>query len=157
MSGKKVVTAYDKAIRYLSQVEYIDEMIGEKQDMIDSLRSSITGTSACSDNERVQTSPKDRLSETCAKIVDLYEQLNDDIDKLVDLKAEVIREVDQYVDDLKQRRVLYLRYLKYMPMPSIAKEMHISERTAYRLHNEAVQKLSKKFKACQKVAESGRE
>ena len=41
------------------------------------------------------------LGETCAKIVDLCEQLNKDIDSFVDMKAEVIQTIDQYVDDLK--------------------------------------------------------
>lgn len=97
---KKRVTPYEKAVNYLSQIEYIEEMIGEKQDIIDSLRSSITGTSASTESERVQTSPKDRLGETCAKIVDLCEQLNRDIDSFVDMKAEVIQTIDQYVDDV---------------------------------------------------------
>lgn len=145
--GKSAVTLYDRTVKYLSQIVYIDEMIGEKQDIIDSLRSSITGTSASTESERVQTSPKDRLGETCAKIVDLCEQLNKDIDSFVDMKAEVIQTIDQYVDDLKQRRLLYLRYLKFMPMQSAARELRVSGRTAYRLHNEAVSKIAVKFKS----------
>ena len=142
---KKRVTPYEKAVNYLSQIEYIEEMIGEKQDIIDSLRSSITGTSASTESERVQTSPKDRLGETCAKIVDLCEQLNRDIDSFVDMKAEVIQTVDQYVDDLKERRLLYLRYLKFIPIESCAKELRISRATAYNFHKAAMQKIARKF------------
>lgn len=142
---KKRVTPYEKAANYLSQIEYIEEMIGEKQDIIDSLRSSITGTSASTESERVQTSPKDRLGETCAKIVDLCEQLNRDIDSFVDMKAEVIQTIDQYVDDLKERRLLYLRYLKFIPIESCAKELRISRATAYNFHKAAMQKIARKF------------
>lgn len=142
---KKKVTPYEKAVNYLSQIEYIEEMIGEKQDIIDSLRSSITGTSASTESERVQTSPKDRLGETCAKIVDLCEQLNRDIDSFVDMKAEVIQTIDQYVDDLKERRLLYLRYLKFIPIGSCAKELRISRATAYNFHKAAMQKIARKF------------
>lgn len=142
---KKRVTPYEKAVNYLSQIEYIEEMIGEKQDIIDSLRSSITGTSASTESERVQTSPKDRLGETCAKIVDLCEQLNKDIDFFVDMKAEVIQTIDQYVDDLKERRLLYLRYLKFIPIESCAKELRISRATAYNFHKAAMQKIARKF------------
>ena len=120
-------------------------MIGEKQDIINSLRSSITGTSASTESERVQTSPKDRLGETCAKIVDLCEQLNKDIDSFVDMKAEVIQTIDQYVDDLKERRLLYLRYLKFIPIESCAKELRISRATAYNFHKAAMQKIARKF------------
>lgn len=142
---KKKLTPYEKAVKYLSQVEEIDMMIGEKQDIIDSLWSSIMGTYTGSESERVQTSPKDRLSETCAKIFDLKEQLNHDIDAFVGKKMEIIQIIDEYIDDLRQRRLLYLRYLKFLPMESCAKEMHISGRTAYRLHNDAIHKISKKF------------
>lgn len=142
---KKRVTPYEKAVNYLSQIEYIEEMIGEKQDIIDSLRSSITGTSASTESERVQTSPKDRLGETCAKIVDLCEQLNRGIDSFVDMKAEVIQTIDQYVDDLKERRLLYLRYLKFIPIESCAKELRISRATAYNFHKAAMQKIARKF------------
>lgn len=141
----KKMTPYEKAVNYLSQIEYIEEMIGEKQDIIDSLRSSITGTSASTESERVQTSPKDRLGETCAKIVDLCEQLNRDIDSFVDMKAEVIQTIDQYVDDLKERRLLYLRYLKFIPIESCAKELRISRATAYNFHKAAMQKIARKF------------
>ena len=143
--GKSAVTLYDRTVKYLSQIEYIDEMIGEKQDIIDSLRSSITGTSASTESERVQTSPKGRLGETCAKIVDLCEQLNKDIDSFVDMKAEVIQTIDQYVDDLKERRLLYLRYLKFIPIESCAKELRISRATAYNFHKAAMQKIARKF------------
>lgn len=142
---KNEITLYGRTVKYLSQVKYINEMIGEKQDIIDSLLSSITGTSASTDNERVQTSPKDRLGETCVKIADLNEQLNKDIDSFVDMKAEVMQTIDQYVDDLRERRLLYLRYLKFMSITESAREMHISERTAYRLHNGAIWKISQKF------------
>lgn len=142
---KKRVTPYEKAVNYLSQIEYIEEMIGEKQDIIDSLRSSITGTSASTESKRVQTSPKDRLGETCAKIVGLCEQLNRDIDSFVDMKAEVIQTIDQYVDDLKERRLLYLRYLKFIPIESCAKELRISRATAYNFHKAAMQKIARKF------------
>lgn len=142
---KKRVTPYEKAVRYLSQVEDIDMMIGEKQDIIDSLRSSITGTSASTEGERVQTSPKDRLGETCAKIVDLCEQLNNDIDAFVDTKKEVMQTIDRYVDNLKQRKLLYMRYLKFMPIESCAKELRISRATAYNFHKAAVYKVARKF------------
>lgn len=142
---KNTVTPYEQAVKYLSQVENIDMMIGEKQDIIDSLRSSITGTSASTESERVQTSPKDRLGETCAKIVDLCEQLNRDIDSFVDMKAEVIQTIDQYVDDLKERRLLYLRYLTFIPIESCAKELRISRATAYNFHKAAMQKIARKF------------
>ena len=144
MSKEK--SLYDQTVHYLSQVQYIDEMISEKQDIIESMRSSITGTSASTEGERVQTSPKDGLGETCVKIVDLCTQMQDDIDRLLEMKAEVIQTIDQYVTDLKARKLLYLRYIKYINIESAAHEMRISRRTAYNLHKAAVISISVKFK-----------
>lgn len=142
---RKRVTPYEQALKYLSQLEDIDMMIGEKQDIIDSLRHSITGTSASTEGERVQTSPKDRLSETCAKIVDLQNQMNDDIDRFIDMKQEVIHTIDMYVDNLKQRKVLYMKYLKYIPIESIGRDLHVSRATAYNMHKQGVYKVARKF------------
>lgn len=144
MSKEK--SSYDQAVYYLTQVQYIDGMINEKKDIIESMRSSITGTSASVEGERVQTSPKDRLGETCVKIVDLCTQMQDDIDKLLEMKAEVIQTIDQYVTDLKARKLLYLRYIKYMSIETAAHEMRLSRRTAYNLHKIAIISISAKFK-----------
>lgn len=145
MPRGKRSTPYERAIRYLSQVEYIDMMISEKQDMIESMRSSVAGTSVRIDNERVQTSPKDRIGETCTEIADLCAQLDSDINNLVSTKAEVMKTIDNYVDNLKEQKLLYMRYLKLMPIESIAKELRISRATAYKLHKSSVYKISQKF------------
>ena len=147
MSKEK--SPYDQAVHYLSQVQYIDEMISEKQDIIESMRSSVTGTSASTEGERVQTSPKDRLGETCVKIVDLCTQMQDDIDRLLEMKGEVIQTIDQYVTDLKARKLLYLRYIKYMSIETVAHEMRMSRATAYKMHKAAVTSISQKFQ-CEK-------
>ena len=147
MSKEK--SPYDQAVHYLSQVQYIDEMISEKQDIIESMRSSVTGTSASTEGERVQTSPKDRLGETCVKIVDLCTQMQDDIDRLLEMKGEVIQTIDQYVTDLKARKLLYLRYIKYMSIETVAHEMRMSSATAYKMHKAAVTSISQKFQ-CEK-------
>lgn len=144
MSKEK--SPYDQAVHYLTQLEYIDDMISEKRDIIESMRSSVTGTSASVEGERVQTSPKDRLGETCVKIVDLCTQMQDDIDRLLEMKGEVIQTIDQYVTDLKAQKLLYLRYIKYMSIETVAHEMRISRRTAYSLHKAAVTDISVKFK-----------
>ena len=146
---KKEKSPYDQAVHYLIQLEYIDDMINEKKDIIESMRSSITGTSASVEGERVQTSPKDRLGETCVKIVDLCTQMQDDIDKLLEMKTEVIQTIDRYVTDLKARKLLYLRYIKYMSIETAAHEMRLSRATAYKMHKAAVISISQKFQ-CEK-------
>ena len=68
------------------------------------------------------------------------------------MKVKVMQAIDVYVDDLKERRLLYLRYLKFMPIETCAKELHISRRTAHNLHRTSIIKLSSKFKNLHKIA-----
>ncbi len=72
--------------------------------------------------------------------------MQDDIDRPLEMKGEVIQTIDQYVTDLKARKLLYLRYIKYMSIETVAHEMRISRRTAYSLHKVAVTDISVKFK-----------
>lgn len=143
--NEKKLTSYERAINYLSQVEYVDGMITEKLHLLDSLRSSLLGKAIQTDGDRVQTCPRDSFGDTCTKICDLETEINGDIDHFVDMKMNVSRTLDQYVDNLKQRQLLYIRYLKFKAIPTAAREMHISERTAYRLHNRGICKVARKF------------
>lgn len=142
---KTRVTPYEKAINYLSRVEDIDQMITEKQEMIDNLRSIASSTSMTLTADKVQTSPGDKVGNICAKIGDLEKEITNNIDYYVDLKADVMRTIDQYVDDLKQRKLLYARYLRFVSIPTAARELHIAERTAYRIHRRGVERVSKRF------------
>jgi hypothetical protein len=138
-------TAYEKAIRYLSQVEDIDLMINEKQEMIDNLWSIASGTSMNLTADKVQTSPGDKIGNITVKLVDLEKEITNDIDNLINLKADVMRTIDRYVDNMKQRKVLYARYLRFQAIQTTARELHVSERTAYRMHVSGVQKVAQRF------------
>ena len=135
-------TPIDKTYRYLYRVKSVDDMIDEKQKQLDYWRSRACGTGLRTDSERVQTSgSKDELGECCAKIVDLCAEINQDIDFLVDLKANVMHTID-LLEDLEERRVLYCRYLRYMEYFKISQEMHVSDKTVFRIHKGAIRHLA---------------
>jgi DNA-directed RNA polymerase specialized sigma subunit len=131
--------AYERAVQYLSNIQHIDNMINIKQEQIDSLRAKAGSAGAAVQGERVQGSgyTEDSLAECCARIADLCEEINRDIDRLADIRIETMRMVDS-LDDLAERRVLYHRYFQYLPFSSIARRMRVSESTVYRLHRRAV-------------------
>lgn len=132
---------YKKAIKYLSQIEYIDDMINVKQQEIDSLRAKATSMQMNTDSERVQSSGcKDKIGDYCSKIVDLCEEINHDIDDFVDKKADMMHTIDK-LENLEERRLLYYRYFQYLPFTKIAQEMNVSESTVYRTHKSAVQNI----------------
>ena len=142
---KKRVTPYEKAINYLSQAEYIDLMITEKREMIDNLRSIASSTSMSLTADKVQTSPGDKIGNITAKIVDLEKELNNDIDNFIDMKADIMRTIDQYVDNLRERRLLYRRYLYFEAVETAARSVGVSRRTGYYMHKNAVYKVARKF------------
>lgn len=134
--------SYEKALRYLSQIENIDHMITKKQEQVDALRSLASSTAMNTDSERVQSSGnKDKLGDCCVKIADLCAEINHDIDLFVDRKADIMHTIDK-LDNLDERMLLYCRYFQYMTFVLIAREMHISERHIYRMHKSAVQHFS---------------
>ena len=134
---------YKETIKYLSQIEYIDCMINEKQSIIDSLRASLTGKGVSTEGDRVQSSPVDAISDTCAKIVDLEREINMDIDRLVDMKAQIMKVIDRSIGDLRCRTLIYMRYVKYQPISACAHQLKVSESAAYGIHRDGIRQISR--------------
>lgn len=126
---------------YLQQIRKCDRMIENKLSEIDSLRGlaeSVTGTWK---EDVVQgCGASDKLGDTVAKIVDLQNEINADIDKLVDLKEEVMKVIDQIDDPFCD--LLYKRYFQFKKWEVIAVEMGYTFRHVTRMHGEALKKVN---------------
>jgi DNA-directed RNA polymerase specialized sigma subunit len=72
-----------------------------------------------------------------AKMIDLEDEINNDIDALVDLKTEIVRLIKK-VEDSELQTVLELRYLCFKTWKQISDEMGYSEQHIYRLHGRAL-------------------
>ena len=85
-----------KAKEFLKNIIHIDMMIDCKLEMIAERRSRLTSVSCATDNERVQTSLKgDKMTDTIAKIMELEELVNNDIDVLVENKKQAREMIEQ--------------------------------------------------------------
>ena len=84
----------------------------------------------------------DRVGRTVAKIVDLEQEINEDIDRLVDIKQETMNLID-LLDDIVMRTVLERRYLLHETWEVIAEKMGYSCRHITRLHTEALAELER--------------
>lgn len=127
---------------YLNQAYKLNRLIECKQKQLDNLKSLSTTLGGCQNNDRVQTSIKpDKISSIIAKIVDLNEEINEDIDRYVDLKREIMQNIDR-LEDGDQIQLLYKRYLEMKPWEYIAVEMDYSIRQIYRIHGEALKKMA---------------
>ena len=80
------------------------------------------------------------MEDIIAKIVDLENEINDDIDKLVDLKAEITTVIKE-VDDPELQSLLEQRYLNFRTWEQIAVDMGYNVRHLYRMHDKALKKV----------------
>ena len=123
---------------YLSQVYRIDQRINSKMAQVMSLRDLLgKATVTLSGTPKAATLNPHSMEDTIAKMVDLENEINEDIDTLVDLKAEITRRIKR-VENTEYQTILELRYLCFKRWEEIAVEMNFSLQHLYRLHEKAV-------------------
>lgn len=137
------MTDIESVKAFLNRVRDADKLIDLKQMRLEELKALSTAVrSPDYSSDRVQTSPTgDALLRIIAKIIDLQEEINADIDRFIDLKAEVMHVIDILPAD--EQEILYGKYFEYKTMPTIAAEIPCSIRNAQRLHRQALEHLSK--------------
>lgn len=123
---------------YLRQLKIASIKIEQKEDELERLKAAAESISANTESERVQTTPRDRISEDVARIMDLKEEINRDIGELLILKNKIINEI-QSLDSPVYIDILYKRYVEYKTLEEIAVEMSYSYRQVLRLHGLALQ------------------
>ncbi|WP_307992274.1 hypothetical protein [uncultured Clostridium sp.] len=126
------------AKEYLSQAYRIDQRINSKLEQIVSLRALATkATSTLSDTPPSGTRNVHSMEDTIAKMVDLENEINLDIDALVNIKQEVVTTIKK-VDNQEYQTLLELRYLCFKSWEQIAMEIGYDLRWIYRLHQRAL-------------------
>ena len=128
---------------YLSQAYRIDQRINSKLAQVMSLRDLLgKATGTLSGAPKAATPNPHSVEDTIAKMVDLENEINEDIDALVDLKAEIMRRIKR-VENTEYQTILELRYLCFKRWEEIAVEMGYSLRRLYELHDCALEEISK--------------
>lgn len=129
------------AKEYLGQAYRIDQRINCKLEQVASLRSlSTKATYTISDMPGSPLRDPHRMEGIIAKMIDMENDINNEIDILIDLKAE-IQEVISGVDNIELRTLLELRYLGFMTWEGIAIAIGYNERHIRRMHPVALNKI----------------
>ena len=140
------------AKEYLKQAFYLDKRINSKLEQVESLNALATkATTTLSDMPKDPNKGTSRLGDTIAKIIDLQEEINKDIDKLVDLKAEIVGIIKR-IDNKELQVILEKRYLCFETWEKIAVEMSYDIRHIHRLHNLGLKETSMLLKACHEMS-----
>lgn len=98
--------------------------------------------------DKVQVSPTNdaNYAKIVAKIIELENLINLDIERMLMLKAE-IRDVIGGIPDKEEQLVLRCRYLNFYSWEKIYSLLNVSPRTVHRIHNNALHSVkNSKFK-----------
>lgn len=129
---------------YLRQLRTAEIKIEQKEEELERLKSSLESISTGTDSERVQTTPRDKVSEDVPQMVDLKREIESDIKELLILKNKIINEI-QSMDNPVYINILHKRYVQYKSLEEIAVEMSYVYVHTRRLHGLALQAFRARY------------
>lgn len=130
------------AKEYLGQAYRLDQRINSKLEQVLSLRDLTTkATATMSDMPGGGSRNVYKMQDIIAKIVDLENEINADIDQLVNLKREMVAAI-KAVADPECQTLLELRFLCFKTWEQIAVDMNYSIQHIYRLRDKALKMIS---------------
>lgn len=131
------------AKEYLMKIRWYDVLIDSKLEELERLNAMVRRiTPVMSDAGGAGGGNADRLGDTVAKIVDLREEINRDIDEFVNYKREAKRLMCR-LDNPDYYRVLHMRYLQNKSIKEISMTMKYSYDGMKRFHSAALQRFEK--------------
>lgn len=125
------------AKEYLNQARWLDQQIQAKLLRYEQMRVLVEKCTASSGTGGGGSRDVHSLEKSICKLIDFGRELDEEIDLLITKRKEIDR-VIQSVPDYKQRMVLEYRYQCSLPFSAIAKKLHVSERYAQILHDNAL-------------------
>jgi len=132
---------------YLSQTWQVNRLIDAKIEQVGELRELATkATTTLSDTPRPASPNIHRMEDIIAKIVDLENEINGDIDELLETKKRVA-DVIKRVKDPEQQSVLEMRYLCYQPWETIAARLAYSPQHTFRIHGSAISSVARELES----------
>lgn len=135
-----------KAETYLSQLETLDIRIKQEQDLLERLYIQASGVGAMRyDKDRVQTSPAgDQLCSDVVNIVEQTERVRERINTYVDAQCKIVEQINS-LQDPKEIRLLYLKYVEFKSIRDIIIEMEISDRWYHKIRKDGLKSFEKKY------------
>ena len=134
------VSNQDK-IRYLKKYIILDREINRMLGEVEKWRGRLSNvTASYSSQPQGGGSIYGKTPDIIAKIVDLEQEINEQIDKLISVRIEIAGVIGAVEDDVL-RQVLQFRYIDGKPWERVAADMGYSWRNIHRLHSKALNKV----------------
>ena len=143
MEEKHAEKKESPAKKYLSRIRLYDARIESGLQELSDLEEMVTRITPVLKQDVVSSSSsQDKLGDTVAKIADLREKINRDVDAFVDLKEEALVKLRK-VEKPEYYDILHKRYFEYQSLEQIAVSMNYTYRWIRRLHGRALQAFEK--------------
>ena len=129
--------------QYLNQIQTLTLRIKRLDDEIERNRLMLLPGAIRYDKDRVQTSPKDQMSEYAAKIDALTRRQDKLRQELATKRDRIIREL-MSLENVVYEELLYLRYVRLQRYEAIADEMGYTADHVRHMHGWALSEFRKK-------------
>ncbi len=140
MSNEKESTI--RAKEYLERLGTMNMVVDSKLEDIRKLRLLTTQISSqLSGMPKSSSKNAHTLEGTIAKLVDLEEEVNEEIDALIDLREET-KNMILLLKDEKCRLLLLYKYVYFLSWDELARKIHYTKRTLYRIHSEGLKRFA---------------
>lgn len=136
------------AKEYLQQIRDLDDVVKNKLVELYQLRCLATSITAPTDREAVQTSgTTDKVGNMAVKIADFEKKIDKHIDEYLKQKEECIKVIEEVQKVNRARyRLLFMHYVQYIPLVTIAKELNFSYPYVLEIHKAALNDVEKVLK-----------
>ena len=137
-----------KAKEYLQQLQRLDTVINQKIKEVHDLRlQAQSGGGFDYSKERVQSSPSGDapFANMIARIADLEDEINAEIDRFVDEKHKIINQI-QGLKNADYISLLFKRYVELKKFEIIAIEMNFTYQYILELHGYALKEFETTYK-----------
>lgn len=127
---------------YLSKAIWLDQMIENKLEQLQSLKSlsmKVT-TNFTMDNVGGGGIEKSRMESTIIKVLELEDEIKDDIECMVEIKIDIMKMIKK-ISSLNDQFLLELRYLSGKSWEDVAATMGYDKRTVIRIHGKAIKEM----------------
>lgn len=129
------------AKKYLQRIAHCDSRINAMLAEVDGLYAMVTKITPTLKQDVVSGGGnQDKIGDAVAKIVDLKDEINREIDRFVDMKRETAAMLDKLENHLYYI-ILHRRYVQYETLEQIAADMHYTYRWICILHGRALQEF----------------
>lgn len=136
-----MTTNQGRANKYLMQIRNADKEITEMILKISYLRYKASGAGAIRyDKDRVQTSPQDMMCESLTEVVTLEREMTARHRELMDARRHAEEVIQLWGDS--RAKFIDIYYLNGGEISDVARQIRCSDRTAYRIKLDALEKFA---------------